>query len=347
MNSDSESEFSHSEGEGDGSNRWSKSPRAMLVAMREQPLGAPVGLQGSRGLVLSPHDTGEGEDDSTDRATSPVAEAQIETWLATAAEEEAAGRDDEGRGSSLGVLEEQEESETDSGDSDYSEYSYEYYDDDEYDDGYEEDLLLGTPASMAPGFSPPPTLTPMQQPVANWPDLPITAGAPTPSPAQAAAQAKNTYFDPVHAQSVSNSYVDPILAQIQASQTTDTVEVFQQPTDRELKKDGVWMLGRRVSLDMYGAGTVVAFNKKLGFGASSHEIQFDRDGEGAPRTVKLQRKTNTDPEKVPWRMSLDDSAAADDKEEPFVAPVDFGHEDFVHDWSLTPHAATFPDFALD
>ena len=27
---------------------------------------------------------------------------------------------------------------------------------------------------------------------------------------------------------------------------------------------------------MYGAGTVVAFNKKLGFGASSHEIQFDR-----------------------------------------------------------------------
>jgi hypothetical protein len=48
------------------------------------------------------------------------------------------------------------------------------------------------------------------------------------------------------------------------------------------------------------------------------------------------------------RMSTDYSADVDppDEEEPFVAPVDFGHEDFVHDWSLTPHAATFPDASL-
>ena len=53
------------------------------------------------------------------------------------------------------------------------------------------------------------------------------------------------------------------------------------------------------------------------------------------------RKTNTDPEKVDWQLSAEDSIALDStvEDEPFVAPVDFGHEDFVHDWSLTPHAA--------
>lgn len=213
----------------------------MLATLKQQPLG------GGR-LSLSPHDAGgaamgEGEEDDGERATSPVAEAQIETWLATAtAQEEEAG----GRHSNLGVLEEQEESETE----DDSEYSYydDDDDDDEYDDGYEDDLLLETPASMAPfpGSSPPPALTPMRQPVADWPDL--TLNAPTPSPAQAAAQAKNTY-------------VDPILAQIRASQTPDTGEVFQQPTDRERMADGVSLpfqshTSRTLSLTFWVLGTL-------------------------------------------------------------------------------------------
>ena len=54
-------------------------------------------------------------------------------------------------------------------------------------------------------------------------------------------------------------------------------------------------------------------------------------------------KTNTDPEKVEWQMSVEDSIevenATTEQQEPFVAPLDFGHEEFVHDWSLTPHAA--------
>jgi len=37
--------------------------------------------------------------------------------------------------------------------------------------------------------------------------------------------------------------------------------------------------------------------------------------------------------------ALVDGDGDGEEEEPFVAPVEFGHEDFVHDWSLTPHAA--------
>jgi hypothetical protein len=53
-------------------------------------------------------------------------------------------------------------------------------------------------------------------------------------------------------------------------------------------------------------------------------------------------KTNTDPEKVEWQLSVDDSIEVENattEEQPFVAPLEFGHEDFVHDWTLTPHAA--------
>ena len=51
----------------------------------------------------------------------------------------------------------------------------------------------------------------------------------------------------------------------------------------------------------------------------------------------ISRKTNRDPEKLEWQLSEEDRMAVD--QEPFVAPLDLGHEDFVHDWSLTPHAA--------
>ena len=52
-------------------------------------------------------------------------------------------------------------------------------------------------------------------------------------------------------------------------------------------------------------------------------------------------KTNTDPEKVDWQLSAEDSIEKEKltADEPFVAPLEFGHEEFVHDWSLTPHAA--------
>ena len=59
--------------------------------------------------------------------------------------------------------------------------------------------------------------------------------------------------------------------------------------------------------------------------------------------VVTGRKTNTDPEKVDWQLSDKDGIkmhqTTPEEQEPFVAPVDLGHEDFVHDWSLTPHAA--------
>ena len=52
---------------------------------------------------------------------------------------------------------------------------------------------------------------------------------------------------------------------------------------------GSWLVSRRVFVPAYGSGTVYAFNKTLGFGASSHDIQFDADPEGQVRTIKLRR----------------------------------------------------------
>ena len=39
------------------------------------------------------------------------------------------------------------------------------------------------------------------------------------------------------------------------------------------------LVGGRISVDGYGPGSVVGFNKNYGPGASSHEIRFDQ---GAP-----------------------------------------------------------------
>ena len=44
-------------------------------------------------------------------------------------------------------------------------------------------------------------------------------------------------------------------------------------------RDGAMLVGGRISVDGYGPGSVVGFNKNYGPGASSHEIRFDQ---GAP-----------------------------------------------------------------
>ena len=213
MNSDSESEFSHSESEQSppfgppGSDaRRKMSPRSLLGTLREQPLGGDddddddddaaeeeerysnSGQGGQtrrdgRRLSLSPvtHDLGEGGDgdggDDDERETSPVAEAQIETWLASAAAEEAAnlgGSSAEANSSpkptSLAVLREDGEG------------------DDESEGGMVD--LLETPASLLPfpGSSPPPTLTPMRQPVADWPGTAAAGGDGWPNNTRAYSQ---------------------------------------------------------------------------------------------------------------------------------------------------------------
>jgi hypothetical protein len=132
---------------------------------------------------LSPvtHDLGEGGDgdggDDDERETSPVAEAQIETWLASAAAEEAVnlgGSSAEANSSpkptSLAVLREAGEG------------------DDESEGGMVD--LLETPASLLPfpGSSPPPTLTPMRQPVADWPGTAAAGGDGWPNNTRAYSQ---------------------------------------------------------------------------------------------------------------------------------------------------------------
>jgi len=57
----------------------------------------------------------------------------------------------------------------------------------------------------------------------------------------------------------------------------------------------------------YGAGTVTAFNRVYGKGASSHTIEFAEFGSCK---IKLQRKTNRDPDKVPWLIGMLAAVAA-------------------------------------
>jgi hypothetical protein len=77
-------------------------------------------------------------------------------------------------------------------------------------------------------------------------------------------------------------------------------ELFVDPTIEELHAHGEWLVGRRVSVKGYGPGTVVAFQKTYGRGASRHLIKFDKDDQQV--AVKLARKTNTDPQKKPWKV---------------------------------------------
>ena len=85
-----------------------------------------------------------------------------------------------------------------------------------------------------------------------------------------------------------------------ASPTVAAPENFREPSTEELNADGAWLIGRRVSIAAYGSGMVVAFNKNTGWGASTHDIDFD---DGIRRSLKLQRKSNTDPDKLPWKVS--------------------------------------------
>lgn len=77
-------------------------------------------------------------------------------------------------------------------------------------------------------------------------------------------------------------------------------EVFVDPSVEELHAQGEWLIGRRVSVEGFGPGTVIGFLKTYGRGASRHVIKFDQYGQEV--TVKLARKTNTDPQKKPWKV---------------------------------------------
>ena len=74
---------------------------------------------------------------------------------------------------------------------------------------------------------------------------------------------------------------------------------FDEPTDLQKMADGSVLVGQRIFVKGFGAGKVLAFEKKL-FGASPHVVSFDK---GGTKFVKLQRKTNTDPAKLPWYIS--------------------------------------------
>jgi hypothetical protein len=77
-------------------------------------------------------------------------------------------------------------------------------------------------------------------------------------------------------------------------------EVFVDPSVEELHAQGEWLIGRRVSVEGFGPGTVISFQKTYGRGASRHIIKFDQYGQEV--TVKLARKSNTDPQKKPWKV---------------------------------------------
>lgn len=85
-----------------------------------------------------------------------------------------------------------------------------------------------------------------------------------------------------------------------AADTKEEEEVFREPSQGERDGDGALLVGRRVHVAFWGAGTVVAFRKRVGFGSSAHDILFDKDRRC--HTLKLRRKTNTDPEKLAWRI---------------------------------------------
>jgi hypothetical protein len=80
----------------------------------------------------------------------------------------------------------------------------------------------------------------------------------------------------------------------------DSAEAFEEPSQEQRNGDGALLVGCRVRVEGMGAGTVVAFRKKMGFGSSAHEVVFDGSLDQQPHTVKLRRKTNTDPEKKRW-----------------------------------------------
>ena len=84
-------------------------------------------------------------------------------------------------------------------------------------------------------------------------------------------------------------------------------EEFADPTVEELHAHGEWLVGRRVSVVGYGPGTVVSFNKTYLQGASTHDIEFDSGAapgqEKLKVRLKLARKSNTDPEKKPWKVA--------------------------------------------
>lgn len=188
MNSDSESEFSHSESE-------QQSP-LLGASGNERTVSPPARTIQGRRLSLSPQlnpdsrDNGPGDngdpsvsiDGSGDKESSPEVEAQIATWLTSAAAIEGADNQSDSKDNdilangagvrfvpgdgvstlqaasprvkvTLSSLQEQDE------------------DRDENKDNDDDPDMLATPASLLPipSNSPPPKLTPMQDRVADWP----------------------------------------------------------------------------------------------------------------------------------------------------------------------------------
>lgn len=105
---------------------------------------------------------------------------------------------------------------------------------------------------------------------------------------------------PVLREKVATPRLTTSLDDYRRADNTEQQETFRIPTAEEMTM-GKRLVSRRVSVDGYGPGTVVGFNKTYLQGASTHDIEFDSDGRKI--TLKLARKSNTDPEKKQWLIA--------------------------------------------
>ncbi len=105
---------------------------------------------------------------------------------------------------------------------------------------------------------------------------------------------------PVQRERVPTPRVSTSLDDYRKADNFEQLETFRTPTADEMAM-GKRLVSRRISVDGYGPGTVVSFNKTYLQGASTHDVEFDANGQKV--TLKLARKSNTDPEKKQWLIA--------------------------------------------
>lgn len=119
----------------------------------------------------------------------------------------------------------------------------------------------------------------------------VLGGGSSPSSSVAAKWAEpGTSAAPVAPRSpVRGPRLSTSLADYRKSDNLVEDEHFAQPSPDELQS-GQRLVARRVEVEGYGPGTIVAFTKTYLQGASTHDIEFDSTGEKL--TLKLARKSN-------------------------------------------------------
>ncbi len=114
------------------------------------------------------------------------------------------------------------------------------------------------------------------------------------------AEGAATVPRPVQRERVPTPRLSTSLDDYRKADNLEQQETFRMPTTDEMGM-GKRLVSRRISVDGYGPGTVVGFNKTYLQGASTHDIEFDSNGQKV--TLKLARKSNTDPEKKQWLIA--------------------------------------------